>query len=27
LTADDVTPDELEANKDVIVEELPFSMP
>ena len=27
LTADDVLPDELEANKDVIVEELPFSMP
>ena len=27
LTADDVTPDEMEANKDVIVEELPFSMP
>jgi thiosulfate/3-mercaptopyruvate sulfurtransferase len=27
LTADDVAPDELEANKDVIVEELPFPMP
>jgi thiosulfate/3-mercaptopyruvate sulfurtransferase len=27
LTADDVAPDELEANEDVIVEELPFSMP
>jgi thiosulfate/3-mercaptopyruvate sulfurtransferase len=27
LTADDVGPDELEANRDVIVEELPFSMP
>jgi len=27
LTADDVAPDEQEANKDVIVEELPFSMP
>lgn len=27
LTASDVAPDELEANKDVIVEELPFSMP
>jgi thiosulfate/3-mercaptopyruvate sulfurtransferase len=27
LTAEDVDPDELEANKDVIVEELPFSMP
>jgi hypothetical protein len=27
LTADDVDPDELEANKDVIVEELPFPMP
>ncbi len=27
LTAEDVAPDELEANKDVIVEELPFSMP
>jgi thiosulfate/3-mercaptopyruvate sulfurtransferase len=27
LTADDVAPDELEANEDVIVEELPFPMP
>jgi len=27
LTAEDVLPEELEANKDVIVEELPFSMP
>jgi thiosulfate/3-mercaptopyruvate sulfurtransferase len=27
LTAEDVDPDELEANKDVIVEELPFAMP
>jgi hypothetical protein len=27
LTADDVQPDELEANTDVIVEELPFPMP
>jgi hypothetical protein len=27
LTADDVDPDELEANKDVIVKEPPFSMP
>jgi thiosulfate/3-mercaptopyruvate sulfurtransferase len=27
LTADDVLPEELEANKDVIVTELPFSMP
>jgi thiosulfate/3-mercaptopyruvate sulfurtransferase len=27
LTADDVAPEELEANKDVIVEDLPFPMP
>jgi thiosulfate/3-mercaptopyruvate sulfurtransferase len=27
LTAEDVEPDEIEANRDVIVEELPFSMP
>jgi hypothetical protein len=27
LTADDVAPDELDANKDVIVEKLPFPMP
>jgi thiosulfate/3-mercaptopyruvate sulfurtransferase len=27
LTAEDVEPDEIEANKNVIVEELPFSMP
>ena len=27
LTAEDVDPDEIDANKDVIVEELPFSMP